>query len=138
MNASCSHLLEINMARFTCLALMVALAWTPTATVAQQVPVKGLKSGESALQNPGKSQPPSVAQRSLLEQVQNAPPLPLESVCQPLSSVRFDAPWLVPNPDGRSYDLLLGYYKNYQGPAPAWEATMIFSAAQMALFGCCI
>jgi hypothetical protein len=41
----------------------------------------------------------------------------LDSLPTPLASVKFDAPLLVPNADGLSWDVLLPYYKSYQGPA---------------------
>jgi len=61
----------------------------------------------------------TAAQQALVQAVASSKVLKVENLTRPLTSVRFDAPLLVPNLDGRSYDVLLTYYKSYRGPAVA-------------------
>lgn len=55
-------------------------------------------------------------QPDLAEQLANAPELEVESLGVPVRSTRVGAMYLVPNPDGRSYDILQWYFKGYSGP----------------------
>ena len=52
-----------------------------------------------------------------LEKLRLAPSLELQAVCSPLKTIRFDSPIFVPNSDGKSCDMLLPYYRGYEGPA---------------------
>lgn len=45
-----------------------------------------------------------------------ASPLKFEALCEPVNSVMSGDHILVPNPDGKTYDLLKFYWKNYGGP----------------------
>jgi len=55
-------------------------------------------------------------QPDLAEQLAAAPELEIESVGVPVRSTRVGATYLVPNPDGRSYDILQWYFAGYSGP----------------------
>ncbi len=57
------------------------------------------------------------AQPNLAEQIENAKPLEVENVSQPTRTTRLQSPVLVPNPEGGTPDVLVAYYKGYQGPA---------------------
>ena len=55
-------------------------------------------------------------QPDLGEQIQKAKPLKAEDVCVPVTSVRRGELMWVPNPDGKTYDLLQWYFRDYGGP----------------------
>lgn len=61
-----------------------------------------------------------VAQPDLKQQLDAAKPLQVEDVCIPVRSVRRDSPMRVPNPDGKTYDVLAWYYKGYSGPTTVY------------------
>jgi hypothetical protein len=48
--------------------------------------------------------------------MERAPALDVERVCAPIKSTRGGQHTLVPNPDGKSYDVLVRYYDGYWGP----------------------
>ena len=45
--------------------------------------------------------------------LQKAPKLPVELLVAPAMDVRPEGPWLCPNPDGKTYDVLWWYYPSY-------------------------
>jgi hypothetical protein len=55
-------------------------------------------------------------QADLADRVAKAPNLKVEDVCVPVNSVHTDMLLWTPNPDGKSYDLLLVYFPKYGGP----------------------
>jgi len=55
-------------------------------------------------------------QPKLRDLVAKAKELEIEDVCVPVTSVRRGELMWVPNPDGRTYDLLQWYFKGYSGP----------------------
>lgn len=50
-------------------------------------------------------------QPALAEAIRNAKPLATEEVCVPVKTVRKGALMWVPNPDGKTYDVLQWYFK---------------------------
>jgi len=48
--------------------------------------------------------------------VEKAPAIEVERVCAPIRSTRGGGFTLVPNPDGKSYDVLIRYFDTYWGP----------------------
>ena len=59
---------------------------------------------------------PVVEQPELKQALENAPVLRTESLGEPARGVNVWERWLVPNPDGKSWDLLQIYFKEYYGP----------------------
>jgi len=57
-----------------------------------------------------------IEQPELNEALERAPVLRTESLGEPARGVNVWERWLVPNPDGKSWDLLQIYYKEYYGP----------------------
>lgn len=55
-------------------------------------------------------------QPDLAQRLQKAPELKAEDVCTPVNSVRTGMLLWTPNPDAKSYDLLLIYFPQYGGP----------------------
>ena len=55
-------------------------------------------------------------QPDLAERIRSAKTLEVENVCIPVRSVRKGDLMRVPNPDGKTYDLLQWYFKGYSGP----------------------
>lgn len=53
---------------------------------------------------------------ALADALAKAPALTVEKVCAPIRSSRGGSPEWVPNPDGKSYDLLIRYFDTYYGP----------------------
>jgi outer membrane protein assembly factor BamB len=58
----------------------------------------------------------AVEQPDLKQALENAPLLKTESLGEPARGVNVWERWLVPNPDGKSWDLLQVYFKEYYGP----------------------
>jgi outer membrane protein assembly factor BamB len=59
---------------------------------------------------------PVVEQPELKEALENAPVLQTESLGEPARGVNVWERWLVPNHDGKSWDVLQIYFKEYYGP----------------------
>src|SRR3989442_9803012 len=57
-----------------------------------------------------------VAQPELKQALEKAPVLQTEALGEPARGVNVWERWLVPNPDGKSWDLLQIYFKEYYGP----------------------
>jgi hypothetical protein len=57
-----------------------------------------------------------VEQPELKQAIEKAPALRTESLGEPARGVNVWERWLVPNPDGKSWDLLQIYFKEYYGP----------------------
>lgn len=57
-----------------------------------------------------------VEQPELKQALENAPVLQTESLGQPARGVNVWERWMVPNPDGKSWDVLQVYFKEYYGP----------------------
>ena len=57
-----------------------------------------------------------VEQPDLQQALENAPVLQTESLGEPARGVNVWERWLVPNPDGKSWDVLQIYFKEYYGP----------------------
>ncbi len=55
-------------------------------------------------------------QPNLAKKIAEAPPLKVENVSQPTQTTRHESPIAVPNAEGTA-DILVVYYKGYQGPA---------------------
>jgi len=58
----------------------------------------------------------TAAEPDLAKEIQAAKTLQVEDVCVPVTSVRQGELMWVPNPDGKSYDLLQWYFRGYGGP----------------------
>ena len=58
----------------------------------------------------------AVEQPELKEALERAPALKTESLGAPARGVNVWERWLVPNPDGRTWDVLQVYFKEYYGP----------------------
>jgi hypothetical protein len=58
----------------------------------------------------------AVDQPELQTALEHAPPLVPESLGEPARGVNTWEHWLVPNPDGKSWDVLQLYFKEYYGP----------------------
>ncbi len=58
----------------------------------------------------------AVEQPELKAAFQRAPLLPTESLGEPARGVNIWEHWMVPNPDGKSWDVLQLYFKEYRGP----------------------
>jgi outer membrane protein assembly factor BamB len=58
----------------------------------------------------------AVEQPELKEALERAPVLQTESLGEPARGVNVWERWLVPNPDGKSWDVLQIYFKEYYGP----------------------
>jgi outer membrane protein assembly factor BamB len=58
----------------------------------------------------------AVEQPDLKETLERAPALQTESLGEPARGVNVWERWLVPNPDGKSWDVLQIYFKEYYGP----------------------
>ncbi len=58
----------------------------------------------------------AVEQPELKEALEKAPLLPAESLGEPARGVNVWERWMVPNPDGKSWDVLQIYFKEYYGP----------------------
>jgi len=59
---------------------------------------------------------PTLEQPGLKESLEKAPTLPVESLGEPARGVNVWEHWMVPNPDGQSWDVLQVYFKEYYGP----------------------
>ncbi len=59
---------------------------------------------------------PAVPQPDLEKAFQQAPRLATESLGEPARGVNVWEHWMVPNPDGKSWDVLQLYFKEYYGP----------------------
>jgi hypothetical protein len=59
---------------------------------------------------------PVVEQPELKQALLNAPLLKTESLGEPARGVNVWERWMVPNPDGKSWDVLQLYFKEYYGP----------------------
>src|SRR5512147_1103437 len=57
-----------------------------------------------------------VDQPELKEALEQAPVLQTESLGEPARGVNVWERWMVPNPDGQSWDVLQIYFKEYYGP----------------------
>ena len=55
-------------------------------------------------------------QAELADTIRKAPALEAEDVCVPVTSVRRGELMWVPNPDGKTYDVLQWYFRDYGGP----------------------
>ena len=53
---------------------------------------------------------------ALKAQVEKAKMLAVEKVCAPMQTTRIYRPILVPNPDGKTYDVIIRYLETYWGP----------------------
>jgi len=71
-----------------------------------------LVSQESAAEEPWRA----VEQPELKQALENAPLLQTESLGKPARGVNVWERWMVPNPDGKSWDVLQLYFKEYYGP----------------------
>jgi len=58
----------------------------------------------------------AVDQPELKQLLDEAPALTVEDVCVPVTTTRRGALMWVPNPDGKTYDLLQWYFRGYSGP----------------------
>ncbi|MBT3375755.1 MAG: hypothetical protein HN742_32555 [Lentisphaerae bacterium] len=58
----------------------------------------------------------AVEQPDLTAQVKAAKPIETEDLCQPIMSTRRDAVLYCPNPDGKTWDVILHYAPQYGGP----------------------
>jgi len=58
----------------------------------------------------------ATAQGDLEARIAKAPRLKVENVAAPIRSARGGRTLLVPNPDGKTYDILVRYYDTYWGP----------------------
>src|SRR6266516_2106178 len=58
----------------------------------------------------------AVDQPELKQALERAPVLHTESLGEPARGVNTWEHWLVPNPDGQSWDVLQCYFKEYRGP----------------------
>ena len=67
---------------------------------------------ESAAREPW----PAVEQPELEQALEHAPLLQTESLGEPARGVNVWERWMVPNPDGESWDVLQLYFKEYYGP----------------------
>lgn len=72
----------------------------------------------------------AVPQPDLEERLQAAQPLPVEDVCVPVKSVRVGETMLVPNPDGKTYDILQWYFKGYGGPTSVYLVDLATGAVK--------
>ncbi len=59
---------------------------------------------------------PAVEQPELKRELENAPLLKTEALGEPARGVNVWERWMVPNPDGKSWDVLQLYFKEYYGP----------------------
>lgn len=67
----------------------------------------------------GAAEPAAVvvpAQPDIRELYARAPNLTVEGLCEGVKTVRISDRFLIPNPDGKTYDLLQIYFKDYGGP----------------------
>jgi len=107
----------------------LAPAEVPTASVAQENPAAASPAtvpatqaipypGVPALPDPTDSWRRVGAQafQDLAKAVADAKTLPAEDVGTPVQSVRFEGVFWAPNPDGKTWDLLVVYFKEYGGP----------------------
>jgi len=58
----------------------------------------------------------TVEQPDLKQALEQAPVLRTESLDEPARGVNVWERWFVPNPDGKTWDLLQIYFKEYYGP----------------------
>src|SRR6059036_970831 len=63
----------------------------------------------------------AVEQPDLKQALEQAPLLKSESLGEPARGVNVWERWFVPNPDGKSWDLLQIYFKEYYGPHAALD-----------------
>jgi len=83
------------------------VGWTVLCAAAMLVVSRGLDAGE----------PWRAAEQPELKQaLESAPVLKTESLGEPARGVNVWERWMVPNPDGKSWDVLQVYFKEYYGP----------------------
>ena len=70
-------------------------------------------------------------QPNLKQELENAPTLKMESLGEPARGVNVWERWLVPNHDGKSWDLLQIYFKEYYGPT--WLCAVDFGSGAVKL-----
>jgi hypothetical protein len=70
-------------------------------------------------------------QPKLKEALERAPVLQTESLGEPARGVNVWERWLVPNHDGKSWDLLQIYFKEYYGPT--WLCAVDFGSGEVKL-----
>jgi len=58
----------------------------------------------------------ALAQNDLVARVAAAATLEVEQVCAPMRTTKHYRPQLIPNPDGKTYDVLIRYFETYWGP----------------------
>jgi len=66
---------------------------------------------------PAKAGWTAAEQPDLTVEIEQAPPLEVETLSQPTETVRFEAPVVVPDLDSETVDVLVIYYRSYTGPA---------------------
>jgi hypothetical protein len=71
------------------------------------------------------------AQPNLKQELENAPILKMESLGEPARGVNVWERWFVPNHDGKSWDLLQIYFKEYYGPT--WLCAVDFGSGEVKL-----
>ena len=76
-------------------------------------------------------------QPELKAQLANAPPLKAENMAAPARSVLPWGLWLIPNPDGKSYDLLKWYMKDYRHKTRVYIADLGTGKLKMQTFAEC-
>jgi hypothetical protein len=72
---------------------------------------------------------PALEQPDLKQSLERAPMLRTESLGEPARGVNVWERWLVPNPDGKSWDLLQIYFKEYYGPT--WLFAVDFGSGEV-------
>lgn len=81
-------------------------------------------------QTPGGQEPwLAVDQPELAQELEQAPVLQTESLGAPARGVNVWERWMVPNKDGRSWDVLQVYFKEYRGPT--WLYAMDLGTGQV-------
>jgi len=70
-------------------------------------------------------------QPNLRQELENAPILKTESLGEPARGVNVWERWFVPNHDGKSWDLLQVYFKEYYGPT--WLCAVDFDSGEVKL-----
>jgi len=70
-------------------------------------------------------------QPNLRQELENAPTLKTESLGEPARGVNVWERWFVPNHDGKSWDLLQIYFKEYYGPT--WLCAVDFGSGEVKL-----
>jgi len=96
------------------------VGWTVLCAAAMLVVSRGLDAGE----------PWRAAEQPELKQaLESAPVLKTESLGEPARGVNVWERWMVPNPDGKSWDVLQVYFKEYYGPT--WLFAMDLGTGQV-------